>query len=870
MVKQVFIIAAVTLCVFCQAGQAQPQSVIIIARQCSYAENLAAKEIRRYVYLRTDELMPIVKSDGNISNKSFISVAGKNSDIVKKLTGADKKIKATVAGLKPQEYLIKTTGQGKKKRVWIVGGDSAGVLYGTYRFIELSGVRFYLDGDVIPDEKIAFDLPQVDEVGRPLFEIRGIFPFHDFPEGPDWWDMGEYKAVIGQLPKMRMNFIGLHTYPEKKPDCQFGNSEPTVWIGIPQDISSDGRVNFSAKSRHFTTMSNAWGYKPKKTSEFSLGASELFERDDFGADYMQEISPWPATPERCNELFQRFGDVLHDSFTFAHRSDVKTCVGTEVALSEPNVLKQRLRDMGKDPFAASVVQEIYEGMFTRIKQTYPIDYYFLWTDEMWTWRGAKDAEVQAVMKDFTSAIKAAKKINVPFTLATCGWVLGPDKNRAMFDTMLPKDMPMTCINRNVGFDFVEPGFAGIKDRPKWAMPWLEDDPALTVPQLWAGRMRRDAADSLNYGCTGLIGIHWRTRTISPNIAALTQAGWNQDFAKGLITDPCKIASYPNNVARDLSVADFYTDWASAQFGPKVTSPLAKMFAGLDGGPFSDARNGSKTNLPRPVTWIDGPGGIKPNEETWNDIGKKYAFVDEMIKLRGQVRGAGNLERFDYWLNNFKYLRAVGELGCIYGQFIRTFDYIKGPHNPHERAKLIKETALPIRRRMADKIAEVHKYLLQTVSTTGEMGTVANWHQRVIPKLLSQTRQKLSELAYEELSEDIAQTRQYDGPARIFVPTLRSSIEAGESLKLKVIILDSTPPKDAAIYWSGLGEKKYNKATLRHIDRGVYAVTISGEDIKQNDIEYYVEVTTDKGQKLYFPATAPKINQTVIVAEANKQ
>ena len=396
-------------------------------------------------------------------------------------------------------------------------------------------------------------------------------------------------------------------------------------------------------------MSKAWGYKPKKTSEFNLGASELFERDDYGADYMEEMSPWPETPEKCNELFKRFGDVLNDTFTFAHRLDVKTCVGTEIALSEPNILKQRLRDMGKDPFAPETVQEIYEGMFTRITQTYPIDYYFLWTPEDWTWVGAKDAAIEAVVKDLKIATAAAEKVKAPFTLATCGWVLGPQNNRTLFDTVLPKNMPLTCISRDVGFAFVEPGFANIKGRPKWSMPWLEDDPALTIPQLWAGRMRRDAADSLNYGCTGLIGIHWRTRIIGPTVSALAQAGWNQDFAKGLVSDPNKIANDPNNVPRDLQVTDFYRDWATAQFGPEVAKPLADIFASLDGGPFSNVLHQRKTNLPRPATWIDGPGGIKSNDKTWEEVKKNYAFVEKWQNCGEQVKGEGNLERFDYWL-----------------------------------------------------------------------------------------------------------------------------------------------------------------------------------------------------------------------------
>ena len=86
---------------------------------------------------------------------------------------------------------------------------------------------------------------------------------------------------------------------------------------------------------------------------------------------------------------------------------------------------------------------------------------------------------------------------------------------------------MGCINREVGNTPVEPGFADATGRPKWAIPWMEDDPGMTIPQLWAGRMRRDAADALQYGCTGLMGIHWRTRILSPNVSALAKAAWDQ-------------------------------------------------------------------------------------------------------------------------------------------------------------------------------------------------------------------------------------------------------------------------------------------------------------------------------------------------------
>ncbi len=96
----------------------------------------------------------------------------------------------------------------------VTGGDSIGTLYAAYRFAEHLGARFYMHGDTIPDKRIALKVPKLDEKGKPLFNLRGIQPFHDFPEGPDWWNTDDYKAVIAQLPKMRMNFFGLHTYPQ--------------------------------------------------------------------------------------------------------------------------------------------------------------------------------------------------------------------------------------------------------------------------------------------------------------------------------------------------------------------------------------------------------------------------------------------------------------------------------------------------------------------------------------------------------------------------------------------------------------------------------------------------------------------------------
>jgi hypothetical protein len=101
---------------------------------------------------------------------------------------------------------------------------------------------------------------------------------------------------------------------------------------------------------------------------------------------------------------------------------------------------------------------------------------------------------------------------------------------------------------------------------------MEDDPGLTGLQFWVNRtiQRNQQADA--YGVSGLLNIHWRTRTIAPQVAASLAYAWN----------------------RSLDAGDFWRGWALSEFGPSAAGAAAAIFIALDSG-----------GLPRPVTWITG-------------------------------------------------------------------------------------------------------------------------------------------------------------------------------------------------------------------------------------------------------------------------
>lgn len=512
------------------------KNYIVMESEGGLLAELAAKDLRRYLHVLGEDLPVIVEEIPKEGNTLILAVRG--SSLLKQY-----KDTLDYAELGEEGYLI----LGEGNRIVLTGKSHISVLYAVYRFLEWAGIQFCLHNDVVPDRRKESSVweQKIYIKESPIFSERGILPFHDFPEGPDWWNKDDYYVILTQLSKMRGNFFALHTYPENQEAPKAMTAEPLVWIGKKEDCNEDGTVKASYPIQHFKTNGNSWGYHPMKTRDYPCSTGNVFEKDCYGPDYMdgyeeeiysEELHENDVAADKYNKMFEQYGNVLSETFSYAREIGVKTCIGTEAPLTIPEVTKKHL-GIGKEA-DRETIESLYEGIFERIKRTHPLDYYWMWTPEDWTWLGNTKEETEKTIRDFSCALEAKEKTQAPFELAVCGWTLGPQENRAAFDNYLPKTMPFSCINRNVGFDPIEPKFQDLEKRSTWAIPWLEDDPAMISPQLWVGRTRRDAFDAKRYGCDGLLGIHWRTSSISPNIKALMESAWTQSWAKDMPEEIC--------------------------------------------------------------------------------------------------------------------------------------------------------------------------------------------------------------------------------------------------------------------------------------------------------------------------------------------
>ncbi len=144
-----------------------------------------------------------------------------------------------------------------------------------------------------------------------------------------------------------------------------------------------------------------------------------------------------------------------------------------------------------------------------------------------SWASQK-ANVPLSVTPFKQAYDFLKRHAPEKRLVISGWG-GVVRHFAQFHKALPEDIVFSSLNDNLGWDPVSEEYGKLEGRERWPIPWLEDDPAMWLPQFHVARFVRDMDLAEQYGCQGLMGIHWRHRIM--DIDAGFQSGYSWD--KGL-------------------------------------------------------------------------------------------------------------------------------------------------------------------------------------------------------------------------------------------------------------------------------------------------------------------------------------------------
>jgi len=181
---------------------------LIISEEAAELERFAASELQGYLKRLFGVSATIANSPGETAGYLFILGNPNNNPVVTKAVG-----EGNFPQLSEQGFLLRKTTFMEKPTMVIAGGSPVAAMWGVYELVERYGVRYLLHGDVYPEHPGNIHLPEIDNVFEPLLQVRWWRVINDFAMGPESWGMADYRPVIDQLAKLKLNRIGLSTWP---------------------------------------------------------------------------------------------------------------------------------------------------------------------------------------------------------------------------------------------------------------------------------------------------------------------------------------------------------------------------------------------------------------------------------------------------------------------------------------------------------------------------------------------------------------------------------------------------------------------------------------------------------------------------------
>jgi hypothetical protein len=762
---------------------------IVVAADASDMEVFAAREVSRYFRLICGTESPVMRDAGD-SPAVFVGVSPE----------------ALPRDADGQAYLLRVV-SADPPRLRILGRTPVAVQYGVYSLLEKLGVGFYLGGDAIPEQRASILLPSdLNEMGTPIFKIRGSLPWYNFLNSPTTWDLEDYRVFFDQMAKMKMNFVGFHSY-DSEPFCAY--PENGQWrMGAPAA----------------TSMTYGWGtIRHLETKDFGFGTGACFPYDVFGSrSAALATQPKEPTPEGAlfplrtvqDDAIIRAQCVLAQGLQYAKWRGVKVCLGFEL-VGDPTNPEQR---------------RIEEARIRHTLATYPmLDYVWFWQSEglgggsnpagmdtpldlivqryrptfEYLGNEKRIAEAARVAAWTQFAYGVVKRLRPDIGVGVSGW--GGDRWMRFsdfyvgLDKVLPEDLVFAALD-NIDPSW-EPNVSAAygqlsPTREKWPIPWFSSDGGGARRDQWGPQCNVKPFTSLvrdaqAKGCQGILGIHWETRGVEEVAAYVAQFAWN-----------------PN-----LTYEQFYEDFARKCYGEKHGPEMAQVHMRLEAlGPRWTGSHG-QVECGGFQWFSDAERPKLENLSLLKNIEGRVAAIESDCEA-GQARR--HLERLRYLRATIRFLLAFDEAalkltpGGSTEALVTQAEQAKQAGNAAEAERLANQAVQELR---ATTLGEAMQAYRARLTTQGDCGNLATINTKAYGAFLG-----LWERAEAALGKDVPlPTVEAGAPVIImrYPPTARP---ASGPWEVRAQVISARPLTSVVLRWRG-GDGQWGEEPMQRVGKG---------------------------------------------------
>jgi len=737
-----------------------------------------------------------------------------------------------------EEYDIAASGQDAT----LCAVNEQALVYAVFDFLERQGLVFGIDGTTVPiDLPAPLQLPLDGQrwSGSPRFAVRGLLPWPDFLNCISVYNEEDFRAYFAAMLRMRFNMFGMHVYTQNDPN-------PMAESYLSFEFAGSGH----RAALEDTTM-HSWGYLPQRTSTYSMGAAQFFDADTFGADATRLAADnW--------DVAARTTAMMRSAFNFASDLGIRTGIGFEPYQNPAEINRALPPEALSHPngfMESTTARDVLERRLADLLERYPmVNYVWLWQDENANWE-SREKNIPLSVTPFVQAHNFLMRNAPDKQLVVAGWG-GVTRHFQSLHERLPEDIVFSALSDSLGWDLVNEAFGKLGSRERWPIPWLEDDPSMWFPQFRASRFQMDMNRAQNFGCQGMLGIHWRHRIVDPTATYLARASWDSN----------------------LTASKHYQNFCAAQASGARVAELATLFEECDRGhEISSTFLGTR----------DKQGFAHTKELTGDyDEAFRYATVEpdptilphqrEMAEkfqqLVSQATTPTEQDRIGYFASfvgfMVPYCDAFEKAHQLNAVLHRAVTLRAAGNNDAARTEVLQH-GVPLWLAMAPLVRQTMVEYQAAIATRNDQGQLASMQNKFVRLALERLRLSIKEFLNEFPSEMntayvAAKSPAHSNHARLFIPTRPSLLKPGESLRIFIVAPSQQNILDIKLLTRRQGTQPWQSNPVTHVGRSVYAAKLGpfspGDDI----IEYCAAAAED--QSLTAPPEAPRHAYTLTVLD----
>jgi len=758
----------------------------------------------------------------------------------------------------PEAYEIALASEtSKATQVRMTGAAAQALLYAVFDFLERQGAYFGLDGEIYPlDSALSLNLPPAHQPWRaqPRFTVRGLVPWPDFLNCITAFKREDLRAYLEAMLRMRFNTLGIHVY-----------SGINQWTEpfLSFEYAGAGHLAFID-----TTATHRWGYLPQRTSRYGMGSADFYDGEVFGSE--------AATKARnCFEAAELAQQLWRESFEYAHKLGIRTGVGFEPYLVPDEIFRATPPEVRVEPQDSATpnpridpdsvtARDILETRLARLLETYPtVDYVWLWEDEGMSWASQKTG-VPLSTTPFKQAHDFLRRHAPNKRLVISGWG-GVVRHFAAFHRALPEDIVFSSLSDQLGWDPVSEEFGKLEGRERWPIPWLEDDPAMWLPQFHVHRFVRDMDRAEQFGCQGLLGIHWRHRIMDVNAGFQSSYSWD----------------------KPLKPEDHYRAYTKALIRPPAAEKAAQILNAADrerkllcsfSGEIKDGRHQIHEYSGDYNEAFNYWNGYEPSTEV---KGSQKKVAQELRALTAPTTTAEG-ERLNHITRHIEFLTPYSESWSaafhLHQVLQKAAELKRGGKADDARARVLNDGA-PLWLKLAPLVRESLLKVQEYVSTRNDLGTLASMHNKYERLALFRLRASMKEYLGQlpaEVERLYEEVRRPDAAAlaRVFIPTRPTMLRPGESVRIFAVAVGPTKEvRGVRLFTRLAGATPWTSKPMNLAGRKTYEGDLQAPTSGPGFLDYYVEATLggemalsgSLGSLLTAPLEAPKRFYSVTLA-----